>query len=1108
MTQKMQHHIAFTAPPLPTHYVNRPREFEAIAQLLLEGTSSPIAITTALQGGSGFGKTTLALALCYDERIRRAYPGGVLWIVVGEKPDLTSLLVEQIKLLTDEPIVVGDINAARARLRDLLADRRMLIVLDDIWQFDHAHQFLDGGPHCARLITTRRQDVVARLRARQPVEVNEMQTDEAASLLVKWLDTQPADMEPFRQMARELGEWPLLLELAGGYLREAVTIDKQSPESAVTDMRVRLRTRGFITFDHADEGQRNSAIAISLDVSLDRLGPHHDRFCELAVFPEDVDIPFVTIFRLWKETAGLSEAVAEDTLKTIQRLSLFTHYDPLRKVVRLHDVIRALLQTKRHDMHRLHGHLLDAHKRLQPADDNSTWGPGWAGLSQDEPYLWDHLIYHLSEATRKDDLVTTVKDLRYLVAKMQARNVFAAEADLTMAVGSVSSDTDLDLLARHFINIVHLLGRSSAPNEIGITLYSRLMHLPEFRSACQLLEQRISRPLFVPWRVLPDLPDPCLVRTFSGHTKEVTGCAVSPDNKWIVSASWDRTLKVWDIATGMERCTLRGHTGRVMDCAMSPNGQWIVSASADHTLKIWDPFAGVVRRTLNGHDGGVSACAISPNGEWIVSASWDHTLKIWEVSTGRVLHTLKGHTHHVTSCAFGPDGKWVVSASGDRTVKIWDAATGMELHTLKGHAQGVAACAVSHDGKQIVSASNDGTVRIWELDNRISSRILRGHSAWVQSCAISPNGQWIISASLDNTLKVWPLKYGPNGNTAQLEHRTLRGHTDRVGDCVVSPNNQWIVSASDDNTLKMWSLAATSFEMEMDAIKIDVPNRHRAEVRACVVSIDGRWAITASADNTLKVWNVATGIVHKTLVGHRRDVTDCALSSTRKQVVSASLDNTVKIWDIATGREILTLEGHIAPVRACVLSPDGHWIVSASDDHTLKVWDSTSGAELATLEGHQGEVTDCAVSADGKLVISVSSDGTLRAWDATNGTKRFVLQGHKGKISSCAISSDGNWIVSASRDRPPPIWNLSKRVEYRTLEGHTNAVTSCAISPDGRWIISTSNDCTLRLWDLALGDNVVTFHTEGPLSDCAWHPKGEHVIAVGALGVYWLKLVT
>ena len=79
------------------------------------------------------------------------------------------------------------------------------------------------------------------------------------------------------------------------------------------------------------------------------------------------------------------------------------------------------------------------------------------------------------------------------------------------------------------------------------------------------------------------------------------GCAVAPDGSWIVSASDDKTLRIWDAASGETRRTLSGHTGSLPGCAVSPDGTWIVSASADKTLKIWDAASGETRRTLSGH---------------------------------------------------------------------------------------------------------------------------------------------------------------------------------------------------------------------------------------------------------------------------------------------------------------------------------------------------------------------------------------------------------------------------------------------------------------------------------------------------------------------------
>src|SRR5207302_314128 len=109
----------------------------------------------------------------------------------------------------------------------------------------------------------------------------------------------------------------------------------------------------------------------------------------------------------------------------------------------------------------------------------------------------------------------------------------------------------------------------------------------------------------------------------SPHRDGVAGCAVSPDGRFIVSASYDSTLKVWDAATGAERFTLFSYTGAVMGCAVSPDGRFIVSACLDGTLKVWDATTGAERFTLSGHRDAVMGCAVSPDGSFIVSSSHD-----------------------------------------------------------------------------------------------------------------------------------------------------------------------------------------------------------------------------------------------------------------------------------------------------------------------------------------------------------------------------------------------------------------------------------------------------------------------------------------------------
>ncbi len=96
-----------------------------------------------------------------------------------------------------------------------------------------------------------------------------------------------------------------------------------------------------------------------------------------------------------------------------------------------------------------------------------------------------------------------------------------------------------------------------------------------------------------------------LVRVLAGHGGVVVACAVSPDGAFVVSASEDRTLKLWEVETGAERATLAGHEGEVLGCAVSPDGRFVVSASADRTLKLWEVETGAERATLAGHEGEV-----------------------------------------------------------------------------------------------------------------------------------------------------------------------------------------------------------------------------------------------------------------------------------------------------------------------------------------------------------------------------------------------------------------------------------------------------------------------------------------------------------------------
>ncbi len=161
-TRCQQVRVPFMCKNLPPDFVPRPNEFDALIRKLLdEKREESLAITAALRGAGGYGKTTIALALCHDERIQEAFDDGILWVTLGENPgNLVSKLEDLIYILSEKRPGFTSIDAASAHFAELLADRDVLLVIDDVWNSVHLEPFLQGGKRCARLVTTRNEQVL------------------------------------------------------------------------------------------------------------------------------------------------------------------------------------------------------------------------------------------------------------------------------------------------------------------------------------------------------------------------------------------------------------------------------------------------------------------------------------------------------------------------------------------------------------------------------------------------------------------------------------------------------------------------------------------------------------------------------------------------------------------------------------------------------------------------------------------------------------------------------------------------------------------------------------------------------------------------------------
>ena len=360
---------------------------------------------------------------------------------------------------------------------------------------------------------------------------------------------------------------------------------------------------------------------------------------------------------------------------------------------------------------------------------------------------------------------------------------------------------------------------------------------------------------------VPSHPVPA--RVLQGHFGAVNTLAVQPrfeaGRVWLVSGSFDRSLRLWDVHNGQASTILRGHSKWLQAIVFEPDGGLRIGGSDGRTVRVWDGQTGRAIRALHGHRSLTEKLAFRADGKVLASASWDKHARIWDVESGQTRQVLRGHTAAVLTAVVGsgPEGRdWVATGSLDQTVRLWDLETGAHLACLAGHRDRVVALAFHPDGTRLASASWDGTVALWDLASGERCRELEGHTTPIECVAFHPSGRWLASGSWDGTVLVWDVQSGA------MLHK-LTDHTNGVEMVTFSPDGRLLAGCACDHLVCVWEVQTGRLLHKLKG--------HTSWVRCVAFSPDSKVLVSGGDDGVIRFWDTAPDTASDTAPTNTRD---------------------------------------------------------------------------------------------------------------------------------------------------------------------------------------------------------------------------------------------
>ncbi|MFY9224123.1 MAG: NB-ARC domain-containing protein [Blastocatellia bacterium] len=1117
----------FYVPKPPINFLNRPKEVSALKKALLSNATKAVVITgiahttppLALQGMGGIGKSVLASILAHsdDLDICKEFPDGIIWLTLGQEPNLQQ---KQSALIKVFGITVSflDVENGKEELQKLLEDKSCLIILDDLWDVRHFDAFNVLGKRCRVLITTRNLRI-AQLLGGISYNLNLLSDDEAKQLLAKWAQKEVSDLPcEAIDIINECGKLPLAISMIGASLR-----GRKSDRWINTLLK--LRERDLTEIGTSFSNYPYPTLFRAIEVSLKSL-PSKAQACYLdfAVFQEDTPIPESVLTILWKkrklkrhEPKELIDTFIDHSLVQQNEMGLLT----------LHDLLVDYVVSQTQDLMSLHKDLVEAYRML--------CSNGWAS-GPDDGYFFYYLPKHLSKAGLQIELYELLLDFDWLQAKCNTTSPIALLKDYELA-----EEPSISLVKGAIQLSIYAIAKEK--NQLAGQLIGRLQNYKKSKIAKLIRQTQNWRDVvwFCPQTASLTKPDGSLRANYVGHTGDIFAVVITHDGKYAISASEDKTLILWDLQNSERLSVFQEHSGSILDVVVTTDGRYAISASADSTLKLWDLKERVLVLTYVGHKYPVVALAVTLDNNQIISASSDNTINVWDLQSGILLKTYSPISIKYESFRFfGGDGnhfdgksqiiKLLLTADGNGIISIYRDYKFKYLNFHTGEEQSLnlrvpqntypntneelyggeltIAIAVPNS-KQILTFSKFCAINLWELIDKNAIHLVKSLQkgkarhihltdfSVVRALAITPDAKFVCATSHDNTVSLFDLQTG---------HflRSFGRHTGLVTAIAVTSDSKQAISASTDNTLKLWDLHAQKVSNNVK------DNSWRHDI---AITPDDKYAIVGSFSGfpSLRQFNLITGELVGVFEESDDGILKVAVTPDGTQVISISYGGLIQQWDLNNRNIVRTIATEDGFLNTVAISPDSRKAVITSDIEGIKVLDLQTEKTLFSIEDKF--LNSISITPDSKYII-IAHENILEVLYLSNGEVILTYEGHRVPvydgyryIADIAITSDSKFAVSVANDTCH-LWELLTGNTLAIFKAPGRDVTAIRFTSDNSRIIFACADHAVYLFDLQSKNIITSFYGDSALTSCAITSDDKIVLVSESSGqLHFLKLI-